>query len=806
MSLYTLHHVSLSPTVLIGRPVVWLFLLISVLLCVETQAQQRPTSRVDQLSDEQVQEFYRRAQASGLNELQIEQAAMSQGYTLDDIAKMRRRIAQIRTQTGRNSGQTTSDTGYVRTLPGDLSRRMIDSLPTFSRADTVKKPVVFGASLFQNAGLSFEPNLRIATPRNYVVGPDDEINIDIYGASFDNLKLRVSPEGTVKVQNLPPIFVSGLTIEQAEKRIIGRLQQIYQGIGRAGSGTSANVSLGNIRSIRVTLLGEVVRPGTYTISSLGSAFNALYLAGGPNPETGSFRKISVIRGNRVIRTIDLYDFLLRADQRDNIRLADQDVIRVADYDTRVEFIGQVRRPAIYEVLPGETLKTVLGFTGGFTDEAYTASLTLRRNTPRERKIVTITQDELAAFVPQRGDRYTVGKILERYENRVQITGAVMRPGDYALVPGLSTVKDLITRAEGLRKDAFTNRAVIYRERANMDMEAIAFDPGRVMQGQATDLPLQRQDSVVVQSVRDLRERYYVTIEGAVNKPDTFQYVNNLSVADLIVQAGGFQEGATASRIEVARRIRQDSAGVNSRDNIEIFRLTLDRNLGLTTSGTPNAPTPAEFILQPFDIVYIRTSPYYEVQQRVFITGEVNNPGSYAIFSRTERIADLINRSGGLKAQAYLPGAQFRRSGQLVATDLRKVLKDTTVESNLLLQNGDSLFIPRVSEIVLVQGGVLNPTAVSFEKDFDFEDYVAQAGGFTENARRKKSYVVYPNGRKDRTRHFLFANLRPKVEPGSTIVVPFRPLDGNRLSPAERIGILSVITTLAATILTVIRLL
>lgn len=803
--LNTSYHVSLSPTVLIGRPAVWLLFLITMLLGVGASAQQRPVTRVDQLSDEQVQEFYRRAQSSGLNELQIEQAAMSQGYTLDDIAKMRRRITQIRSQAGRNSGQTSADTGYVRTLPGNLSRRAIDSLPTFSRTDTIKKPIVFGASLFQNAGLSFEPNLRIATPRNYVVGPDDEINIDIYGASFDNLKLKVSPEGTVKVQNLAPISVSGLTIEQAEKRIIGRLQQIYQGIGVSGSGTSANVSLGNIRSIRVTLLGEVVRPGTYTISSLGSAFNALYLAGGPNPETGSFRKISVIRGNRVIRTIDLYDFLLRADQRDNIRLADQDVIRVADYDTRVEFTGEVRRPAIYEVLPGETLKTVLGFTGGFTDEAYTASLTLRRNTPRERKIATITQEELAPFVPQRGDRYTIGKILERYENRVQLSGAVMRAGDYALEPGLSTVKELITRAEGLRKDAFTNRAVIYRERANMDAEAIAFDLGRLMQGQAADVPLQRQDSVVVQSVRDLREEYTVTIEGAVNKPDTYSFVNNTSVADLIVQAGGFQEGATASRIEVARRIRQDSVTANTRDNVEIFRLTLNRDLRLTPL-TGNGLTPAEFVLQPFDIVYIRTSPYYEVQQRVFITGEVNNPGSYAIFSRTERIADLIVRSGGLKAQAYLPGAQFRRSGQLVATDLRTILKDSTVESNLLLQNGDSLYIPRLSQIVQIQGAVLNPTAVSFEQDFRFDDYIAQAGGFTENARRRKAYVEYPNGRKDRTRRFVLASIRPKVEPGSTIMVPFRPLDGNRLSPAERIGILSVITTLAATILTVIRLL
>lgn len=805
MSLYASYYDNLSRTVSVGRPAIWLALIFFLVLHADVSAQ-KPTSRVDQLSDEQVQEFYRRAQASGLNELQVEQAAMSQGYTLDDIAKMRRRIAQIRSQTSRPGSQATVDTGFVRRLPDDLSRRAVDSLPSF-RLDTIKKPVVFGASLFANAGMAgaFEPNLRIATPRGYVVGPDDEINIDIYGASFDNLKLRVSPEGTVKVQNLAPIFVSGLTIEQAEKRIISRLQQIYQGIGIAGSGTSANVSLGNIRSIRVTLVGEVVRPGTYTISSLGSAFNALYQAGGPNPETGSFRKISVIRGNRVIRTIDLYDFLLRADQRDNIRLADQDVIRVADYGIHVEFTGEVRRPVIYEVLPGETLKTVLSFTGGFTDEAYTASITLRRNTPRERKIISITQDELDTFIPQRGDRYIVGRILERYENRVQLAGAVMRPGDYALEPGLSTVKELISRAEGLRKDAFTNRATIYRERPNMDPEAISFDLGRLMQGQVADIPLQRQDSLFVQSVRDLREAYFVSIEGAVNKPDTYDFVENTSVADLIARAGGFQEGATASRIEVARRIRKDSVGVNSRDNIEIYRLTLDRDLRIAPQSG-NSPTPTEFILQPFDIVYIRTSPYYEAQQRVFITGEVNSPGSYAVFSRTERIVDLINRAGGLKAQAYLPGAQFRRLGQLVATDLRAVLDNPAVENNLLLRDGDSLVIPKRSEIVQIEGAVLNPAATSFERDFHFEDYISQAGGYTENARRKNAYVVYPNGRKDRTRRFLFANVRPKIEPGSTIVVPFRPLDGNRLGPAERLGILSVLATLGATILTVIRLL
>lgn len=751
---------------------------------------QQTSSRVDQLSDEQVAEFYRRAQASGLTEVQIEQAAMNQGYTLDDIAKMRRRITQIRGQAARQSGQTIADTGLVRTLPGDLSRPYRDSIPLI-RLDTVRRPVVFGASLFQNASLSFEPNLRIATPRGYIIGPDDEIIIDIYGASADNYKLRVSPEGSIKVQNLAPIFVTGLTIEQAEQRIVGRLRQAYQGLNRPGSGTYANISLGQIRSIRVTLVGEVVRPGTYTVPSLASAFNALYQAGGPNPETGSFRKISVIRGNRVVRNIDLYDFLLRADQTDNIRLQDQDVIRIADYDVRVELAGEVRRPAIYEVLPNETLKTVLGFAGNFTDEAYTASISLRRNTARERRIVTITQDELATFLPQRGDKYTIGRILERYENRVQITGAVLRPGEFALEPGLTTVKELIQRAEGLRKDAFTNRANIFRERDNMDTETIPFDAAKLLRGEVADIPLQRQDSVVIQSVRDLRETYTVSIEGAVNNPGEFAFVNNMTVADLITQAGGFQEGASSSRIEVSRRVRKDTtlAAGSPINTVQIFSFTVDQ--GLRINGEAD-----KFYLEPFDIVAIRLTPNYEAQQRVFVSGEVMYPGNYAILNRSERITDLIKLAGGLRNAAYLAGAQFKRRGNLVAVDIRTVMDNPASEQNILLENGDTLIVSRKSEVVAVEGAVLNPVLVNFEKRFRIDDYIQQAGGFTENARKKKTYVVYQNGRKDVGRS-------SRVEPGATIVVPFKPLEDKRLSPTERIGILSLIGTLAATAATVI---
>ncbi|PRY27405.1 protein involved in polysaccharide export with SLBB domain [Spirosoma oryzae] len=774
----------------------WIALTCLVLSSVtNVYAQQKATSRADQLTDEQVEAFYRRAESSGMNEFQIEQAAMSQGYTLDDIAKMRKRINTIRSQGSRPTSQTgingggQSGASTGRTLPTDLSRR--DSLDVARLRDTTKRLKVFGASLFENASLSFEPNLRIATPRNYVVGPDDEISIDIAGAASDNFQLKVSPEGTVKVPNVTPIYVAGLSIEQAEQRIIARLRKAgYQGLGVPGSGTTANVALTNIRSIRVTLVGEVVRPGTYTISSLGSAFNALYLAGGPNPETGSFRKISVIRGNRVVRTIDLYDFILRADQRDNIRLQDQDVIRVADYDTHVTMTGEVRRPAIFEVLPGETLKTVLGFAGGFSDEAYRASITLRRNTTRERQIITITEEQIAQFVPKPGDRYVVGKILERYENRVQIAGAVMRPGDYALEPGLETVKQLIRRADGLQKDAFMNRAIIIRERPDLDIESISFDLGKLMRGEENDIPLLRQDSVSILSIRDLRERYYVTIEGAINKPDTINFISNMGIGDLIAQAGGFQEGAKPNLIEVARRIRSDSAGVRN-VTLEKYQFAIDPNLRII----PGSPA-ATFKLEPFDIVYVRTSANYEAQRQVNIYGEVMQPGNYAIVTRRERISDLIRRAGGLRLEAYLSGAQYIRNGEIIGNDLQAILSDSTAESNLLLKGGDTLYIPRRSETVDIQGAVLNPSVTSYKSSYDFNDYISEAGGVTDNARRGKAYVIYPNGRKDRTQHFLFFQSRPKVEPGSTVVVPFKPFDQNKISPAERIGILSLFTTVS----------
>lgn len=786
-------------------------------------------AKVDQLTDAQIQEFIQKAQASGLTESQIEQAALAQGFTSEDVTKMRERIAKVQSGGVPVGGKkTVSDSGVVRRMPPDVSRRPTteldkkplprekpeereyrlvlealekepDNLRLLARRDSLeaeRTPDVFGTSLFSNTKLTFEPNLRIPTPMGYVLGPDDELVVDIFGNASYTYKLKVTPEGTVRIENLAPVLVSGLTIEQAQARIISRLRQAYAGLNQPGGGVYAQVSLGNIRTIRVTLTGEVRLPGTYSVPSLATAFNALYVAGGPS-ENGSFRSIQVLRANRVVRTIDLYDFLLRADQKDNILLQDGDVIRVPDYLARVELSGEVRRPMLYEIKRGESLRDVLQFAGGFTDRAYTASLTLRRNTPRERRVANITQDELATFIPQSGDKITVGKILNRYENRVEVQGAVFRPGQYALEPGTSTVRELLQKADGLREDAFLNRGLIRREGPNLQTETLSFDVGKLLRGEAPDIPLRRQDLVLVPALRDLREKYTVTINGAINKAGEYDYADSMRVADLVVLAGGFSEAAIPTRIEVARRIKGDTTHAPNEQSVMIYRFDIDENLRLRAQD-------ARFVLKPFDVVYIRTDPRYEVQRQVIIAGEVRYPGPYAIRERSERITDLIERAGGLRPEAFLRAARFWRKTELVAVDLREILDHPDREANLLLRDGDSLIIPKKTELVRVQGAVLNPATVNFESGYSLRDYLSEAGGFTDKAIRRKLYVVYANGSVSRTRKVMFFNKFPRVEAGSTIIAPSRPeREGPRLSAAERVGLYSLFGSLAVAMATIL---
>ncbi|MFN8353459.1 MAG: SLBB domain-containing protein [Spirosomataceae bacterium] len=735
------------------------------------------------MTDEQIREFVNKARASGMSETDIERTALAQGYSAADVTKMRQRISALSSTTGKTTPPDTSSrsvsTGRVQS--GEMAAPqapLVNSTPT----------ALYGASLFSGPSKTFEPNLRLPTPKNYILGPDDKLVIDVYGYSQRTYTPTVTPEGTIRFENLSPINVGGLTIEEAKERIISRLRQIYEGLN-SGGGTSATITLGAVRSIKVIVTGEVVRPGTYTISSLASLFNVLYEAGGPS-SNGSFRTINVIRNNKIVRTLDLYDFLLRADQKDNIRLEDQDVVRVEDYQTRVALTGQVKRPFVYELKPNETLKDLLGFAGGFTDQAYTFTIGLTRNTPKERKLLNISQDEIATFIPQNGDRFSVGTILDRIENQVSIDGAVFRPGKYALEDGLRTLKDLISKAEGLREDAFLDRATIIRENTTLDPTNISVDLRQLLNGQLADIPLQRQDVVIIRSINDLREKRTVSILGAVNRGGSFPFVDNMSISDLITQSGGFNESAISSRIEVARRLKDgsDTTGIPSTQNMKLFEFEIDKTLHLSTQD-------AAFKLKPFDIVTVRSSPRYESQKFVKIEGEVYYPGYYTLKESAERISDLIRRAGGLKPMAYTKGSRFYRSGTLVALELDKIIDNPSIGTNLLLQNGDSLKIEKISATVSIQGAVSNNLTVGFNANKTVKGYISQAGGWQENADKRRVFVVYPNGYTDRTRvYFGVFRKYPSVLPGSAIQVPSMQDKKSKLSSQERITLFTSIAS------------
>lgn len=747
-------------------------------------------AKVEQLSDDQIQEFLQKAQSSGLSEAQIEQMALQRGYSTADIAKMRDRIAKIKSGQVKKESSLSEETETSRFQAEEVAKKATVSLTTTSQkkilsdsvAGVIVEKQVYGSTFFREAGVSFEPNLRIATPKNYVLGPEDEINVEVFGSSVQTYRLKVSPEGAVKLENSGPILVTGLTIEEARNKIAGRLRQLY-----SMPGVGIQVTLGNIRTIRVTITGEVTRPGSYSISSLATVFNAIYQSGGPNAN-GSFRNIQLRRDNKIIRTVDLYDFLLNGDEKDNVGLRDQDVLVFPDYAARVELRGEVRRPMIFEIKPGETLKDVFRFAGGFTDQAYSANVSVRRNTSRELKVVNIDQAGFSNFPLQNGDKIMVGTILNRYENRVEISGAVFRPGEFALDESVRTVKQLVEKADGVRGDAFLGRAFLRREKENLDTENISFDLGKLLRGEAADIPLRRQDIVTIKSINELREAYTVSIGGAVNNGGAFEYAENMSIGDLIVLAGGFKEGAVSSRIEVARRIKTDTATTADAANVQVFVLNLDKSLKINTED-------ASFRLQPFDAVFVRSSPLYEEQKIVSIQGEVNFPGSYSIRSKEERLSDLIERAGGLKPKAYLKAARFYRKGELVAVDLNKILENKGSVDNLRLEDQDTLRIPQKDELVRIGGAVLNPATVNFETS-NVGDYISQAGGFTSSAIRKRVYVTYANGKIASTRKILFFRSYPSVEPGSTVFVPaVDETKHRRMEPSERIAIFSLIGSL-----------
>jgi len=798
------------------------------------------TLNVDELSDAQILSYMKQAETSGLSEAQMEQMAMQRGMPASEIQKLRERVEALR---AKQSGvrPTVKPVDTSRQYSGDTTMLVqLDSLTKISKEDSVRKRI-FGASLFSSATPTFEPNLQLPTPKTYVVGPGDQLVIDIYGRSEQSHNLTVSPEGMINIPYVGLVGVSGMTIDEATNKIRQELSNVYSAI-RTGA-TKVNVSLGNIRSIKVILTGEITNPGTYTLPSVATPFNALYFSGGPTIN-GSFRDIRVIREGKTIAHLDIYDILLNGSFRENITLRDQDILMVPPYQNRVEFIGEVKRPNIFEMKQGETFDQLLRYAGGFTENAYRGRVKVIKNTEKEQRIEDLLDSQFAHYLPQSGDKYVVQRILDRFENRVTINGAIFRPGDYELSPGL-TLSMLIKKAEGLKEDAFLNRGYILRLKDDLQTELVSFNVAEVMAGTHADIELKREDIVTISSIFDLREEYTVNIDGEVRSPGQFAYAEGMTLKDLIIQAGGFRDAATSNRIEVSRRVTNADALSQSARTAEVFQVSADKGLSKEDQ---------EFVLKPYDKVVVRTATGYETQRTVRVEGEVLYPGLYTISRKDERISDIIKRAGGFTPFAYVEGASLKRGtipdtataatvsdqaelelqqqneynrmlalkqlqigagavgeaeisqnleNSFVGINLERIIERPGRREDLILENGDIIRVPKELQTVRISGEVLAPSTAVYVPSKSFKQYISQAGGFSSRALRKSAYVLYANGAVKSTNKFLFFNNYPPIKPGAEIFVPQKEIKP-ALSPQQWIGMASGLASLAAIIVTLFR--
>ena len=709
-----------------------------------------------------------------------------------------------------------------------------DSLDTEKYKEKLPKtlinPLIFGSELYSTMSPSFEPNMKLATPLNYILGPDDQIQITVYGVQEYNGDLLVSAEGYVTIPNVGQIKVAGLPIEAATQKIKATMSSSAYPYLKSGD-SKISVTLSKIRIIKVLIIGAN-RPATYTLSSLSTVYNALYVAGGPTA-FGSFREIELIRNNVVIKKIDLYRLLLHGDQSDNVGLKDNDVIRIPSYKKRVELQGQIKRPGYFEVLPGESFSNILEFSSGFTDTAYQASVKIFQRGDKERKVKDLESTVYNAYQPESGDVFVISKILNRFENRVRITGAVFRPDAYQLTSGLK-VADLIRRADGLKEDAFTGRGQIIRLEEDLTRSILPFNIKKALTGDPdNNVLLKREDEVLISSVLDLRDSFKVTIQGEVRIPGQYEYINNLSLKDLILQAGGFTDAAY-KQIEIARLVKRDSISVTDNRASTIINTEIDGDL-----TSPNA----NITLNAFDVVTIRRKAGYTIPESVTVSGQVQFPGPYALSKRDERVSDVIKRAGGYTPDAYPLGAYLKRfkteedkknaaevakklqrnikdkdSSAKTATiteditrefdkiplDLPKILAQPGSVEDLVVRSKDEIFIPKFDGEVKISGAVLLATQVPYQQKNNLKDYINEAGGFSGDAWRKKAYVVYANGKAATTTHILFFKFYPKLMPGSELVVPKKP-EKKGTNAGEMIGIASALASLAGVVIAILKL-
>ena len=792
------------------------------------------------MSDSQVMNFIQRETKAGTSRSQIVTKLVQRGVSINQIRRIRNQYEkQLRSRglsgaadeaveevgsrmrannsdiseeiTSGKSG-TSSELNNDADLQYALLAEDMEKTTDVEETETDKK--IFGHDIFNNKLLSFEPNMNIATPQDYVLGPGDLLVIDVYGASQKSFKLTVSPEGTVTVPDYGPIAVSGMTVAAANSRISASLGSRY-------SSSRLKVSVGQTRTILVNVMGEVKSPGTYHLSAFASVFHALYAAGGIK-DLGTLRNVKVLRGGSLVTIVDIYEYILNGRLAGNIRLKDGDVIQVGTYDCLVNVAGNVKRPMYYEMRASESVSTLLRYAGGFTGDAYHKSIRVVRKTGDRYGVFNVEEFDQSSFRVADGDMVTVDAMLDRFENMVEVKGAVFRPGKFRLGEQVTTVRGLIEQADGLTEDAFTAHGVLHRLRADRSLEVISVDVAGIMAGTVPDIPLANEDVLFIPTQAELINSRFVTIEGEVLSPGEYQWAANMTLEDLVMKAGGLTDAASVVKVDVSRRLVDPKATVAGSELAKTYTFSLKE--GFVVDGTPG------FTLEPYDIIQVFRSPGYREPRQVSIDGEVNFAGHFTLEKKNQRLSDLVRMAGGITPDAYVEGARLERrmddterarlqmalhtarqsqsskdsvslekleTGDVytVGIHLDEALKHPGSVEDIVLREGDHLIVPEYEGTVKISGDVMYPNTVAFMGDKDYKWYVRQAGGFGERAKKKKTYVVYPNGTMAQVNHGA------KITPGCEIIVPTKPTKDN-ITATQWVSIGSGAASIATMIATI----
>lgn len=786
-----------------------------------------------QMSDQQIISYVKNAKDAGKSDEQLGRELFARGVSREQLEQLKQRYEKKQyTQAQSNSNNNIeSNNSRLRDPNNILSQSnslydyiLNDTIP-LNESDSLQDKnlkKIFGHNIFKNKELSFEPNENMATPVDYRLGPGDEVIIDIWGNNETTIRQIISPDGQIIVSQVGPIYLAGLTISQANEAVKQTLSSIYSGITSDSPQTQVSITLGKIRSIQINVMGEVEVPGTYRLSSFSTVFNALYRAGGVS-SIGSLRDIKVMRAGTKVGTVDVYDYILNGKINNDIRLQEGDVIVVPPYSMLVNIEGNIKRPMFYEMKQGETMESIIDYAGGFTGDAYKDEVKLFRRNGRENRIFSVTSANYPGWQLADGDSISVSPILDRFSNRVEIQGAVYRPGMFELGNGISTVKDLIERANGLTGDAFTGRAVLTREKEDMTNEVLSVDLAGIINGTSPDIPLRREDILVISSKKEILAQGAISVYGEVTNPGIIPFAENTSIEDIILKAGGLLDGASTVRIDVSRRIKDPKSITPSEKISEVFTFALKD--GFLVDGNPS------FTLEPYDIVEVRRSPGYQIQRRVEIAGEAVFTGGYTLTKKNERISDLVRRAGGVTKDAYVRGGRLIRKmndeekaqqesavrmammnagadslslnkiqlaeSYVVGIELDKALAKPGSGYDIVLREGDYLYIPEFTSTIKITGEVQFPNTVAYVPGKKLSHYIEQAGGYSRLAKKSSVYIVHMNGTVSRVKRMR----KVEIEPGCQIIVPSKK-ERRPLSIAEFMSISSSaasLGTMAATL-------